>query len=226
MKDDGSSERDNNPITRTEYYGTTVSLLSPRYGGDSIFEASFYGWIPETGSKELLLEGDSDFLKFPMPATCGKYKARWDSSAELSKIEGDVLKELPGTGGKLTLTGQVTASQIGDLREALAVLDGEKDIELDFDKLTSPKTGPLVFEIGEEIISSIDNIPAVRKVDLPTQYEVKLGWNAFALCVNLQSITIPARVSLDSEDGGAAFWGSIQLHFEVAEEHEPIVVMC
>ena len=212
-----NTQKSTDSIEITQAYGTTVSLRNPEFEGSNM-SIEFYNWVPVDTATTLKTTG-GDFISFPIPSTSGNYRALWDFSTSVENLS-NALNTMPASGGKVTLTGEVTSESLSTMRSTFLKIkdDATKQIELNLSDLQVAEGQNIVFDSNQN--SAIVNNLALTKIELPKSGTVTLGVNAFKRCANLESITISPNVEIA---GTNPFWGCYKVEFDVASNHPTLL---
>ena len=218
--DDSNNEVNSKEIT--QHYGTTMSLHKPVYdtAGSAFTNVEFYDFIPaDTNSKSLKKSNSGDYIYLTIPAINGNYRALWDFSTSVEKVL-DALRDMPASGGKLTLTGEADQENFKTIGESIVALAGtpNKQIELDLRQLKIEKDAKITIQLNNDILSR-DN-KALTRVELPNSGVITLGENAFKRCSNLEYISIGKNVQIADTN---PFWGCYKIEFHVDSDHPTLV---
>lgn len=217
--DDSNNEVNSKEIT--QHYGTTMSLHKPVYdtAGSAFTNVEFYDFIPaDTNSKSLKKSNSGDYIYLTIPAINGNYRALWDFSTSVEKVL-DALRDMPASGGKLTLTGEANSADFSRIASSIKDLanNPEKQIELDLRKLEIAENEEIKIEFFN---ATIRNNLALTKVELPVTGKIFLGENALKMCSNLESITISPNVEIADTN---PLWGCYKVEFDVASNHPTLL---
>ena len=212
-----NTQKSKDSIEINQVYGTTVSLRNPEFE-ESNMSIEFYNWVPIDTATTLKASGGKT-ISFPIPSTSGTYRALWDFSTSVENLSS-ALNTMPASGGKVTLTGEVTSESLSTMRSTFLKIkdDATKQIELNLSDLQVAEGQNIVFDSNQN--SAIVNNLALTKIELPKSGTVTLGVNAFKRCANLESITISPNVEIA---GTNPFWGCYKVEFDVASNHPTLL---